>query len=136
MKLSENFSLSEFTRSDTADRLGIDNTPSGEVVANLTELCRAVLQPLREAWGEPLRINSGYRCPALNKAVGGVKTSQHVTGNACDIVASNPQALAVFIQGSPFWPEVDQLGIYPTFVHVSHRTDGKPQRQQVFHGKQ
>lgn len=136
MKLSENFSLSEFTRSATADALGIDNTPSGEVVANLTALCRDVLQPLRDAWGEPLHINSGYRCQALNKAVGGVKASQHTTGNACDISTSNPQALAVFIQGSPIWPEVDQLGIYPSFVHISHRTDGKPQRQQVFKGKQ
>lgn len=132
MKLSENFSLSEFTRSETADRLGIDNTPSGEVVANLSELCRVVLQPLRDAWGKPLRINSGYRCPALNKAVGGVATSQHCKGCACDVASDNPQELADFITASTVFGEIDQLGIYPSFVHVSHRTDGKPQRHQVF----
>lgn len=135
MKLSENFTLSEFTRSEIADRQGIDNTPTGEVVANLQELCRKVLQPLRDAWRKPLRINSGYRCSALNKVVGGVANSQHVTGNACDIVSDNPRELADFIVNSDVWQEVDQLGIYGSFVHVSHRTDGGRQRQMIFRGK-
>lgn len=85
MLLTPNFTLSEFTASDTARRRGIDNTPSAAVIANLTLLCRNLLQPFRDLVGRPLIVNSGYRCPALNAAVGGVKNSQHLTGQAADI---------------------------------------------------
>ena len=86
MKLSKNFSLEELIRSDTAERLGIDNIPKDEkVIENLRNLCFEVLQPLRDYVGAPVVINSGYRCPKLNEAVGGVKTSQHCSGEACDI---------------------------------------------------
>ena len=85
MQLSKNFRLSEFTRSDTAKRLGIVNECSSvEQVLNLAYLCHTVLQPLRDRFG-PIRINSGYRCPELNKAVGGVANSQHMRGEAADI---------------------------------------------------
>jgi zinc D-Ala-D-Ala carboxypeptidase len=70
MKLSNNFSLSEFTSSPTADRLGIDNTPDKEATDNLQELVTFVLQPLRDRFG-PITISSGYRSPELNKAIGG-----------------------------------------------------------------
>lgn len=70
------FTISELTRSDKARELHIDNTPfSYEVVANLENLIENILDPIREAWGKPLHVNSGYRCPALNKAVGGKPTS-------------------------------------------------------------
>lgn len=85
MKLTENFQLLEFTRSATAERLHIDNTPSAEVVANLRALCTSVLQPLRNFAQEPININSGYRCRALNAAVGGVVRSQHLVGEAADL---------------------------------------------------
>lgn len=85
IKLSEHFVLSEFTRSATASRLGIDNTPSREQVANLSRLCEKVLEPLRAHVGQPITISSGYRCPMLNRAVGGSSTSQHMTGEAVDI---------------------------------------------------
>ncbi len=83
--LSENFRLGEFIESETAQRLGIDNTPTVEVVFRLRNLCREVLQPLRDHVGHAIRINSGYRCEALNEAVHGVGNSQHLHGCAADI---------------------------------------------------
>ncbi len=79
------FTIKELTRSTTAQLRGIDNTPSQQVINNLTALVENVLDPLREAWGAPIHVNSGYRCAALNKAVGGVPTSQHILGEAADI---------------------------------------------------
>ena len=76
------------TRSDTAMKRGIDNTPTPEVVARLEHLM-GVLDKIRERWGAPIRVNSGYRCETLNKAVGGVWNSQHLTGEAADITAGN-----------------------------------------------
>lgn len=84
-----NFTLQELLESDTARRKGIANYPSFEVVENLAELCRNFLQPLRDAWGSGIHVNSGYRCPELNKAVGGVETSVHMKGWAADLVPSN-----------------------------------------------
>lgn len=85
MQLSQNFTLAEFTRSAAALRLGIDNSPSDTVVSNLRSLCCNVLQPLRNHLRAPLYITSGYRCPALNRAVGGVQNSQHLCGQAADL---------------------------------------------------
>lgn len=83
------FTIAELTRSTTAQLRGIDNTPSQQVIDNLTALVDNVLDPLREAWGAPIHVNSGYRCPALNKAVGGVPASQHMVGEAADITAGS-----------------------------------------------
>ena len=83
--LTPHFKLSEFTKSSTATARKIDNTPSQEVISNLQALCQNVLDPLRAFAGQPIIIGSGFRCPALNKAVGGVKNSQHMTGEAADI---------------------------------------------------
>lgn len=79
------FELDEFIRSDVAKKKGIDNTPTFEVVDNLNELIATILDPLREAYGKPIRITSGYRCKKLNKAVGGVPTSVHMRGMAADL---------------------------------------------------
>lgn len=79
------FTITELTRSETAKRLAIDNTPTKTVRANLTALGENILDPLREAWGAPIIVTSGYRCPALNKAVGGATNSQHIYGQAADI---------------------------------------------------
>lgn len=79
------FSISEMTRSDTARRLGIDNTPSDSIKKNLTLFINKVLDPIREDWGSPIIVSSGYRCPELNKAVGGVKTSGHQYGFCADL---------------------------------------------------
>lgn len=85
MWISPHFKLEEFTRSTTADRLKIDNTPPLPVVANLQQLCLLVLEPARNDLQQCINITSGYRCQELNKAVGGVANSQHLTGHACDI---------------------------------------------------
>lgn len=79
------FSISEMTRSDTARRLGIDNTPSDEIKNNLTLFIEKVLDPIREDWGSPITVSSGYRCPVLNKAVGGVPNSGHQYGFCADL---------------------------------------------------
>jgi hypothetical protein len=85
MDLTPNFKLWEFITSPTADRLGLDNIPSTQEIANLVQLCDQILQPARNVLG-PLRISSGYRSSALNKAVGGAKSSDHLTGFAADII--------------------------------------------------
>ena len=85
-KISTHFDLSEFVVSQTASRLGIDNSPPASVFANLARVAQW-LEGVRILLGVPINISSGYRCPALNKAVGGSKTSQHMTGEAVDFIA-------------------------------------------------
>ena len=84
-KLSENFTLGEFIASDTAKRKGIDNTPTLADIYHMEELCVNLLQPIRDAWGKPIKVTSGYRCYKLNRAVGGSPTSVHTRGWAVDI---------------------------------------------------
>ena len=84
-QLSEHFSLEEFTKSQSASRLRIDNTAPEDVIKNLTNLCIHVLEKIRLNYGKPVIINSGYRSPALNKVIGGAKNSQHMSGQAADI---------------------------------------------------
>ena len=79
------FTLAEMTKSATAQRKGIKNDPSIQVCKSLTALIEKVLDPLREAYGKPIIVTSGYRCEKLNKAVGGAASSQHVKGEAADI---------------------------------------------------
>jgi zinc D-Ala-D-Ala carboxypeptidase len=86
MKLSPHFDMAEFTTSQTASRLGIDNDPPLDVVANLKRTAQG-LEGVRVLLGVPIMISSGYRSPALNKAVGGSKNSQHMTGEAVDFTA-------------------------------------------------
>ena len=131
--ISKNFSYSEFERSETAEKRGIVNViATARVRDSIQALVINVLQPLRTAWGAELVINSGYRCPELNEAVGGVPTSQHMKGEAADIATPTPLLMArkAVEMGLPF----DQIGIYPTFVHFSHRLGG-PQRGEIFYSK-
>ena len=85
MKLTNNFTLEELTKSETALRQGIDNTPTVEVVENLKVLAEKVLQPVRDHFAKGVKVNSGYRAPEVNAAVGGSKTSDHCLGMAADI---------------------------------------------------
>lgn len=127
--ISKDFSYREFERSEVADAKHICNViTSFDVRDSIQALTENVLQPLRDAWGKPLKVNSGYRCKALNAAVGGVPTSQHVKGEAADIAAGDPVKLARLAVklGLPF----DQMILYPTFVHFSHRLNGE-QRGQI-----
>ncbi len=84
------FTFTEFERSATATKYAIDNTMPEAARKNVAALVDTVLDPLREAWGKPITVTSGYRCPALNKAVGGVPTSMHMSGRAADITTGNP----------------------------------------------
>jgi len=84
MSLTKNFSLSELTKSQTAERKGIDNTPSAEHQENLKSLCTAILQPVRDHFGKVVTISSGYRSPELCTAIGSKITSQHAKGQAAD----------------------------------------------------
>ena len=130
---SKNFSFAEFEKSDTAKRLRITNViTTTEVRDAVKALVLNVLQPLRDEWGGPLEINSGYRCSALNEAVGGVGTSQHVKGEAADVACTDPLALARLAKrlDLPF----DQMIVYPSFVHFSHRLNGE-QRGQILYAK-
>lgn len=130
-KLSKNFDWKEFTKSDTASRLHINNEiVDWDVRDNIKALVDHILQPLRTAWGGPLFINSGFRCAELNEAVGGVPTSQHVKGQAADVGCSDPIALAKLARriNLPF----DQMIVYPSFVHFSYKKDGE-NRGEVFY---
>ena len=85
MNLSPNFSLHELSKSETALRMGFDNTPDEEATENLRLLCEKVLQPVRDHYGKGVKVNSAYRSPESNAAVGGSKTSDHCKGMAADI---------------------------------------------------
>ena len=127
MKLSENFALSEFTKSNTAKRHGIDNTPTEVHTWNLKRLCKFVLQPLRNALGVVIIISSGYRGPMLNAKIGGSKTSDHCNGKAGDIEEANGDNASLFhyIKDNL---DFDQLiwefgdDDQPDWVHASYRS--------------
>lgn len=130
----------EFTRSETARAKGIDNTPTKEAEANIEALVDNVLDPLREAWGGPITVTSGYRCPELNKAVGGSRTSDHLRGCAADIKGGSRavnKRLFELVQklGLPFDQLIHERGNVkdgPDWVHVSYRRDGKNRRQILY----
>ena len=84
-QLTANFSLHELSKSETALRMGLDNTPDDEATENLRLLCEKVLQPVRDHYGKGVKVNSAYRSPESNAAVGGSKTSDHCKGMAADI---------------------------------------------------
>lgn len=119
MNYSLNFSISELVHSDTANKFRINNTPNMYALDNMLNLIFYVLQPLRDKLGKPIIITSGYRCPRLNQAVGGVKNSQHLEGKAVDIVVNGMtiSALITFIAHSGI--EFDQLINEKNWVHIS-----------------
>jgi zinc D-Ala-D-Ala carboxypeptidase len=127
VNLSPHFSLAELVASQVATRKGIDNAPAAAIVANLTRLA-ALLEQVRALVGAPITISSGYRSPALNKAVGGAANSAHVLGLAADIRTSKlaPRALALLIRQSDI--AFDQLIYEGTWVHIGLST-GAPRRQ-------
>lgn len=133
-RVSKNFNYSEFSKSDTAKRLHINNAITDwEVRDNIKALVENVLQPLRDSWGGPIFINSGYRCKELNEAVGGVETSQHCKGMAADCGCTDPYAMAKLLlrMKLPF----DQAILYPDFLHLSYRDDGENRRQLLYNKK-
>jgi len=132
--ISKDFSYREFEESMTASEKHICNViTSFKVRDSIKALTLAVLQPLRDAWLKQIRINSGYRCEALNQLVGGVSTSQHVKGEAADINTANPDESYMLSKlakdlNLPF----DQMILYPRFVHISHKLSGLQRRQILY----
>lgn len=124
------FTIDELTRSATAKRLFIDNTPTREIKENLTALVEKVLDPLRKKFGRPIIVTSGYRCEKLNKAVGGAKNSQHKVGQAADIRTvsdSREDNLAllrcVLSSGLPFDKLISEFVDVkgrPDWIHISY----------------
>lgn len=140
--ISNNFSWSEFEHTEheaELARMGKRNVISTfEVRDSVLALVRRVLQPLRDKYGKPMKVNSGYRCKELNEIVGGVPTSQHRLGEAADIHTGSQTEtyrLARLAKTTPeIFAEIDQLILYDTFLHVSHRRVG-PQRNQILYNK-
>ena len=127
------FTIKELCKSSTATLKRIDNTPNSEIVNNLEQLVDNILDPLREEYGKPIKVNSGYRCDALNKAVGGSKTSQHTYGLAADITTgSKLRNKQLFILAQQMNLPFDQLIDEKTYswIHISF---SKEPRKQVLH---
>lgn len=133
MKKIKYFSLSEFLNSATAKRLGIDNTPTFEVVDNLNKLAD-YLDVIREKVGKPILISSGFRCPVLNKAVGGVSNSQHQKGLAADLICADMESLEKVLRETGGFDQLikeHRKGSTSFWYHVSVAPrNGKP-RQQI-----
>lgn len=136
------FSIEELTRSATAERLGIDNTPDVCIVDNLCLLVASILDPLRERYGRPIIVTSGYRCQKLNKLVGGVKYSAHLDGRAADVRSSNndrelnKKIGEILVAHIDVWPidqvifeKCDHRGL-PSWIHVAFSRS--PRRQVIY----
>ena len=127
----KHFTISELLKSDTALKHKLWNGAPKEAEENLRALVDEVLDPLREAYGKPVRVNSGYRCPLLNRLVGGSPNSQHMRGEAADIqpVVDNESDLDELAQILIANGKFDQLILYPTFIHVSWKRLGWNRKQ-------
>ena len=127
------FTIKELCHSLTAIQKGIDNTPNSEIVNNLKQLILYILDPLRERYGKPININSGYRCKKLNDAVKGSKTSQHIKGLAADITAGSKKENKILFDliiemDLPFDQVIDEKNF--SWIHVSF---SKNPRKQILH---
>jgi hypothetical protein len=136
MQLTTNFTLAEFTRSTTADRLGIDNTPNATEISNLRRLCVVILQPARSALG-PIQISSGFRSAKLNAATGGVSNSAHRLGYAADIIPIDVGTLelAKWIKNNTSFDQlILEFGTLanPNWLHVSADPRGRNDVLQAF----
>lgn len=140
MNLSSNFTLAELTKSSTADRRGIDNTPTEKEINKLKLLTTEVLQPVRDHFG-PVKINSGFRCLKLNRAIGSRDTSQHLSGEAADIevMGISNWELAYWIQDNLEFDQLileftcsredylngqDAYDLNKGWVHISYKASG------------
>lgn len=129
------FTIDELCHSDTAQAKGIDNSPSAVVRGNLEALVSNVLDPLREAFGKPIIVNSGYRSNLLNKTLKGAKNSQHTRGEAADITAEdaseNFELFEMIRTTLPFDQLIWEKGTrtYPAWIHVSFKREGRNRKQ-------
>ncbi len=131
----KHFTMAELCRSDTARAHGIENTPPPQAKVCLLALVNNVLDPVRELWGGPVVVNSGFRCPVLNRLVGGRPSSQHLRGEAADITVGSPEKnrrlfRMIESSGLPFDQLIDESGY--RWIHISHAARN---RRQVLHLK-
>jgi hypothetical protein len=144
MKLSKNLTLKEVTKSNTANRLGIDNSPEEFDIKNLRAIAEEVFQPLRDHFGVPLYISSGFRCKELNNVIGGSKYSQHKAGQALDIDAdvygkvTNRELFRFIKENLIFDQLIWEFGDddSPDWVHVSYKNEGSYSPSQPANRKQ
>jgi zinc D-Ala-D-Ala carboxypeptidase len=141
MQLSTNLSLAEVTRSETAKRKGISNMPTAEHIENFKKLAANIFQPIREHFGKPIIISSGYRSAELNKAIGGSLSSQHCSGEAIDIDMdgtdiTNAQIFNYIKENLNFDQMIWEFGTdtNPDWVHVSFAAN-RSQRKQILVAK-
>ena len=136
MQLSKHFTLEEFTKSMTAQRKGIDNTPGAGDIKNLEDLCYEILEPIRNHFERAVTITSGYRSEALCEAIGSKKTSQHAKGQAVDFeIAGIPNIkIAYWIQNNCDFDQLILEFYSPTdgskgWVHCSYNEKGSNRKQ-------
>lgn len=137
MKLSKNLTLAEAVKSQTATRKGIDNTPTNDHLLALKAVANNVFQPVRDYFGIPIAVTSGYRSEALNDAIGGSKTSQHSKGEALDLDAdvfggvTNKEVFMYILKNLDFDQMIWEFGDEhnPAWVHVSYRADGNNRKE-------
>ena len=132
MNISENFTLEEFTHSEAAARLGLDNTP-GPIVTAYLKKTALLMEQVRTLLGKPIIVHSGYRSPQVNKAVGGVATSAHCRGLACDFVCpqfGSPADVAREIQRDKYNFDFDQCILEYGWVHLALGPPEVPWRQE------
>jgi len=124
-RISPHFHLKEFTKSKTADEKKIENSPSVEQIKNITALCKNVLEMVRKHFRKPVFITSGYRSPALNKAVGGSRYSQHLKGEAADFVVKEIPVHKIFDfiihESIPFDQCIHEKKGNTEWIHISHK---------------
>jgi zinc D-Ala-D-Ala carboxypeptidase len=137
MQLSKNLALAEVTRSETAKRKGISNMPTEAHILNLKLVAEKIFQPIREHFGKPIHVSSGYRSKALNDAIGGSLSSQHCSGEALDLDMdgtdiTNAQVFNFIKDNLDFDQLIWEFGTdgNPDWVHVSYESSGK-QRKQI-----
>lgn len=141
-QLTEHFTLEELTVSPTAKKLGLPNTPTPEHIENMKYCCEKILEPVRAHFGKPVQVNSSYRSPAVNKAVGGSKTSQHVNGQAIDfeIPGIDNKVVADWVADNLEFDQVI-LEFYTSgdknsgWVHASIKRDGGNRKQRLIASK-
>ena len=143
MQLSGHFSLSELTKSQTAERKGISNKPTLEHIENLTELCTQILEPTRRNFGKPMVITSGYRSEELCVAIGSKTTSQHAKGQAADfeMIGLDNKSLAKYIKNNLVFDQLILEFYTPNdpssgWVHCSYNKDENRKEALLYNGKE
>ena len=143
MQLSGHFSLSELTKSQTAERKGISNKPTLEHIENLTELCNNILEPTRRNFGKPIVITSGYRSEELCEAIGSKTTSQHAKGEAADfeMFGLDNKSLAKYIKNNLIFDQLilefyNQDDPSSGWVHCSYSKEENRKEALFYNGKE